>query len=168
VEATSRSQLEPPRFENGRLMLVAGLRERFTGASMRKIPELWQRFGPSIGNIPGQIGQVAYGLCSNMLPQPFSFDYMAGVEVSSSANLPAGFSHVSIPELRYSIFPHREHLSKLPNTIDAIFNHWLPNSGYALLHGVPDLPYMMERYGGSFDPQTGFGDLELWISLTAK
>jgi AraC family transcriptional regulator len=168
VEAAPQLQLESPRFENGKSMLVAGLRERFTGATMRNIPELWQRFGPSIGNIPGQMGQVAYGLCSNMLPQPFSFDYMAGVEVSSSAKLPEGFSHVSIPELRYAIFPHRKHLSKLPDTIDAVFNRWLPNSGFALMHGIPDLPYMMERYGESFDPQSGFGDLELWIPIKAK
>src|SRR5271165_4581883 len=147
MEASSRSQLGSPRFVTGKPVLMAGLRERFSADTRRQIPELWQRFGPSIGKIPGQVGTVAYGLCLNMLPQPFSFDYMSAVEVFSFADLPEGFTRLSIPELRYAIFPHHGHVSNISKTIDAICHQWLPNSEYAFVHGTPDLPYMMERYG---------------------
>jgi AraC family transcriptional regulator len=34
-------QLEAPRFENGKALLIAGLRERYTSETMKNIPELW-------------------------------------------------------------------------------------------------------------------------------
>jgi AraC family transcriptional regulator len=51
-------QLEAPRFENAEPLRIAGLREHFTPETMTNIPELWRRFGPRIGNIPGQVGAM--------------------------------------------------------------------------------------------------------------
>src|SRR5258708_322856 len=56
-------QLEAPRIESAKALRIAGLRERYTSETMKNIPELWSRFGPHIGKIPGQVGRVAYGLC---------------------------------------------------------------------------------------------------------
>jgi len=89
-------QLEAPRFENGKALVIAGLRSRYTTGTMNGIPAQWQRFGPHLGNIPGQMGRVAYGLCFNAL-SPDGIDYLAGVEVSSSSGLPGDFSVVTIP-----------------------------------------------------------------------
>jgi len=67
--------LAPPRFENGKPLLVAGLGERYTCETSAGIPALWQRFQPHIGNIPGQVGGTAYGVCCNT-DDAGNFDYI--------------------------------------------------------------------------------------------
>jgi AraC family transcriptional regulator len=160
-------QIQPSRFEDHRPLRIAGLKQRYTGETKNTIPALWDRFVPYLGKIPGQAGDVAYGLCSNLQTAPFSFDYLAGVEVAGNVKLPEGFSHVDIPALRYAVFPHHEHVSKISNTVDAIWRGWLPTSGYAPIQANSDVPYMFERYGEKFNPETGMGDTEIWIPLQA-
>jgi len=58
-------ELEPPRFENGRALLIAGLGGRYTFETNQGISRQWERFLPYIGNIPGQLGRAAYGVCCN-------------------------------------------------------------------------------------------------------
>lgn len=164
-DASRQSTVEEPRFEDGRATLVAGYKQRFTGPDVKNISLLWQRFAPHIGKTPGQVGQLAYGLCSNMNPSPFSFESMAGVEVSGPTGLPTDFSVTSIPAMRYVIFTHHGSVSNISKTIDAIFQQWLPNSGKSFLQPTPDVPYMIERYDERFDPQTASGDVELWIPV---
>src|SRR5262245_31043259 len=48
------TKLESPRFVTGKALLVAGLSERYDCESSKGIPAQWQRFGPHIGNVPGQ------------------------------------------------------------------------------------------------------------------
>jgi hypothetical protein len=96
-------QLEAPRFENAEPLRIAGLREHFTPETMKNIPELWRRFGPHIGNIPGQVGRAAYGLCFKAL-SPDGVDYLVGVEVSNSSDLPGDFSFANIPAQKYAVF----------------------------------------------------------------
>jgi AraC family transcriptional regulator len=156
-----------PRLVDGQAMLIAGLRKHYGSETMNDIPLQWERFAKHIGNVPNQVGRVAYGVCSNLVMTPFSFDYLSGVEVSRAADLPSEFNTASIPAARYAIFPHHEHISKIRDTIDAIWNKWLPTSGHAPRVGTPDMPYMMERYGEGFDPQKGMGDVELWIPLAS-
>src|SRR5216684_7202194 len=112
MKKSSEVQLEAPRIENGQILRIAGLREHYTSQTMKNIPELWQRFGPHIGNIPGQVGRVAYGLCFNAL-SPDGVDYLVGVEVSNSSDLPGDFSIANIPAQKYAVFFHREHVSKM-------------------------------------------------------
>ena len=77
--------------------------ERYTFETNHGIPQLWQRFGPYIGHIPGQIGSVAYGVCCNS-DGAGNFDYIAGVEVSSFADLADEFSRIQIPAQTYAVF----------------------------------------------------------------
>jgi AraC family transcriptional regulator len=156
-------QLEAPRMENGKELLVAGLREHYTGETMKNIHELWMRFGPHIGNIPGQVGRVAYGLCFNAV-SPDGMEYMAAVEVSSSGDLPGEFSVATIPAQKYAVFGHREHVSRLYETLDAI-HKWLPGSGLEAAGSSAETPSFFERYSEEFDPQTGMGGMEVWIPI---
>lgn len=78
MDETPMLELEPPRFENGRSLLIAGLGERYNCESSAAIPAQWQRFLPSFGNVPGQIGHVAYGVCCNS-DEVGNFDYICGV-----------------------------------------------------------------------------------------
>jgi AraC family transcriptional regulator len=40
-------------------------------------------------------------------------------------------------------------------------NQWLPGSGKEMADSVG----LLERYGKDFDPQTGRGDVEIWIPI---
>jgi len=163
MKKSSAMQLETPRFEHSKALLIAGLRGHYTSQTMQNMPELWQRFAPHIGNIPGQAGRVAYGLCFNAL-SPDGMDYMAGVEVSSSSDLPAEFSVATIPAQKYAVFPHREHVSKLRETLDAI-DKWLPGSGLDVGSGTGGAPDFFERYSEEFNPRTGVGGMEVWVPV---
>jgi AraC family transcriptional regulator len=158
-------QLEAPRMEYGKALRIAGLREHCTSETMKNISELWQRFGPHIGNVPGQVGPVAYGLCFNVL-SPGGIDYLAGVEVSSSSCLPGEFRVATVPAQKYAIFSHREHVSKLYQTLDAI-DKWFPGSGFEVPSGAAEAPSFFERYSEEFDPRTGMGGMEVWIPIKA-
>jgi len=156
-------QLEAPRIESGKALRIAGLKEHYTSETMKNIPELWLRFGPRLGNIPGQVGRVAYGLCFNAL-SPDGIDYLAGVEVSGSSGLPGDLSVVTIPAQKYAVFAHREHVSNLRETLDAI-DKWLPGSGFEAASGSAETPSFFERYSEEFDPRTGMGGMEVWIPI---
>ena len=100
------------------------------------------------------------GASATFIPDAGNFDYIAGVEVSDFSDLPREFSSVRIPEQRYAVFAHREHISTVRRTINTIWNHWLPASGLK----VADAPNF-ERYDDKFDPLTGNGGLEIWVPV---
>lgn len=164
VKESPRIQLEAPRFEDGKALLIAGLRNHYTAENMSNIPEQWQRFARYIGNVPGQAGRMTYGL--NFLSGNVEgFGYLSGVEVSGCSGLPSEFRCVSIPPRRYAVFTHREHVSKLRDTCDAIGSKWFPGSGYDLARGNAEVPDFFERYTEDFDPQTGMGGMEVWVPI---
>jgi len=154
-------QLEAPRHENGKPLVIAGLRSRYTTETMNNLPAQWERFAPHIGKIPGQVGHAAYGACWNFAD---GIDYLTGVAVSGSAGLPGDFSVATIPAQKYVVFPHREHVSKLRETLDAI-DKWLPGSGLEIACGSAETPGFFERYSEEFDPRTGMGGMEVWIPI---
>ena len=118
-------ELDAPRFENGRTLLIAGLGERYSFETNQGIPFQWQRFRPYIGNIPAQVGSTSYGVCCNS-DGSGHFEYIAGMEVSSFAGLPGELSRIRIPEQKYAVFSHRDHISKLRSSVYTIWNKWLP------------------------------------------
>jgi AraC family transcriptional regulator len=159
MDSTLTDNLHAPRFETGKPLLVAGLGERYTWESGAAIPGQWQRFNQSVQNIPGRIGQVAYGVCCNG-DDAGNYDYIAGVEVSDFSDLPREFSSVRIPEAKYAVFTHADHISTIRRTITTIWNHWLPASGLKAADASN-----FERYDENFDPLTGNGGLEIWVPV---
>lgn len=153
------ADLPPPRIETGRLMLIAGLNQRYTCETSAGVPAQWQRFLPYLGRIAGQVDDTAYGLNYNA-DEAGNFDYLCGVEVSSFSDLPPEFSRVRVPAATYAVFSHAGHISAIRQSWAAIWGKWLPESGYR----VADAP-MFERYGEAFDPRTGLGGLEIWIPV---
>lgn len=151
--------LEPPRFETGKPLLIAGLSERYNDETIAGVPALWQRFEPYIGTIPGQIGRTTYGVCCNGDDEG-NIDYIAGVEVADFSDLPGAFARLRIPTQRYAVFTHRDHVSSIRRTWKTIWAKWLPESG----HEVADGP-SFERYGETFDPRSGTGWFEIWIPI---
>ena len=159
MDSTLTDNLQAPHFETSKPLLIAGIGERYTCESSAAIPNQWQRFHQSVEDIPDRIGRVAYGVCCNG-DDAGNFDYIAGVEVSDFSDLPRQFSRVRIPELKYAVFMHRDHISTIRRTINTIWNGWLPTSGLK----AADAPNF-ERYDENFDPLTGSGGLEIWIPV---
>ena len=159
MDSTLTDNLHAPRFETSKPLLVAGLGERVSQDNGAGIPGLWQRFHQSVANAPGRIGNVAYGVCCNG-DDAGNFDYIAGVEVADFSDLPREFSRVRIPEQRYAVFTHGDHVSAIRRTISTIWNQWLPASGLK----AADAPNF-ERYDENFDPATGNGGLEIWLPV---
>lgn len=158
--------LEPPRFEQSPPLRITGLRGRVNEAAAA--PALWARFAPHFGRVPGAADRVGYGLC---LPaadgEAGCFDYVAGCAVNDFAGVPADWARVSIPAQRYAVFAHRQHVSKIRDTIDAIFSRWLPGSGCTVVPAGEDRVAFFERYGEGFDPHTGSGDIEVWVPVNS-
>ncbi len=161
MDASLKLDIKPPRLEHRGTLLIAGLGERITSESGASIPGLWQRFGPYIGNVPAQLSPIAYGVVLNT-DEAGNMDYICGVEVADFSAVPKEFARVRVPERRYAVFEHREHISTIRSTWAQIWNEWLPKSA----HTVADAPFF-EQYGTQFDPRTGNGGLELWVPIEA-
>jgi AraC family transcriptional regulator len=159
MDSTLTDNLQAPRFETSKPLLIAGIGERYNHENGAGIPGQWQHFRQAVDDIPGRIGKVAYGVCCNG-DDAGNFDYIAGVEVCDFSDLPREFSKVRIPEQRYAIFTHREHISTIRRTVNTIWNHWLPASGLK----AADAP-SFERYDENFDPLTGNGGLDIWVPV---
>ncbi len=152
-------QLDPPRFERGRELLLAGYQQTYSFETRSGIPAQWARFVPHLGKIPGQVGSTTYGVSWNYQPGQ-GFDYLSGVEVSAGAPLAEGFSQLKLAPQDYAVFTHRGHFSAIPATLEAIWKAWLPNSGREAA-AAP----CFERYSEEFNPQTGMGGTEIWLPL---
>jgi AraC family transcriptional regulator len=153
--------LAPPRFEDGRAMLIAGLGQRYTFETNQGIPFQWQQFVPYIGHIPGQIGQTTYGLCCNQ-DGDGAFDYVCGVEVSRFDEVPPELQRVRVPKQRYAVFTHDGHVSRLRAVAYTIWNKRLPALGLDVAE-APDF----ELYDDRVDPKTGMGTVEVWVPIKA-
>ena len=158
MDAAISSGLEP-RFEDRQSFLLAGLAARYGHGHIEGIPAQWQSFGPQFGKIPGQVGWASYGVCFNF-DDNGNFDYMCAVEVADGSPLPSGLTNLRIEAQRYAVFTHRDHISKIGKTWDAIYNAWPATSGHALVQAP-----QFESYSADFNPQTGTGVVEIWIPI---
>lgn len=159
MNQTIMESLAPPRFVNSKPLLLVGLSERYNCESSAGVPAQWQRFLPHFGTLPGQLNRKAYGAMYNFDDEE-NFDYLCGVEVPDFSRTPRGFTNLRIPEQRYVVFAHTEHISTIRRTWNTVWNSWFASSG----HEPADAPYF-ELYGENFNGQTGLGDIELWVPL---
>lgn len=148
------------RFEDRNSFLLAGLTGRYNHGHVEGIPAQWQRFAPHMGKIPAQCGWTTYGVCFNF-DGAGNFDYMCGVEVAEgSPPLPPELTYLPVPAQHYAVFTHRDHISTIGKTWDAIYNEWPAASGHKLVEAP-----QFELYGQDFNPQAGTGVVEIWIPV---
>ena len=163
MDSTMSDNLNAPRFETAKAFLVAGIAERITCDNGAMIPGMWARFHQEVADIPERVGQgknqVAYGVCCNG-DDSGNFDYIAGVEVTDFSDLARRFGRIRIPEQRYAVFTHTDHVASIRRTVTTIWNQWLPASGLK----AADAPNF-ERYDEKFDPVTGNGGFEIWVPV---
>ncbi len=151
--------LAPPRFETLGSVRLAGLVERYGCQASQGIPEQWQRFGPYLGHVCGQVGEAAYGASFNF-DGDGNFDYLCGVEVNGVAAPPRDLAVLELAPQRYAVFTHSGHVAGIRATCAAIWNDWFPSSGCQAVQAP-----MFERYGPEFNPLTGLGGFEIWIPV---
>lgn len=153
-------RLDVTRYETGPAMLMAGLRQvhPFTQASQR-LPLQWATFVQQFP-VANAASDLTYGvMCgSDMAAQ--TFEYMSAVEVTSFDGLAAGLDRLKIPSAHYAVFTHEGAASLISQTWGAIWNDWLPTSGW-----VPAASPDFERYDARFDPVTGSGVVEIWFPV---
>jgi AraC family transcriptional regulator len=159
MKSETKIDLAPPRFVDAPALLIAGMTQRHKYGGDPAIPSQWQRFGAYIGAIPGQVGNVTYGIVTNVDDND-TFDYVCGVEVQSFSDIPKELMTLRVPSRRCAVFTHSGHVSSIPQTIRAVWRDWLPASG----HKAAELPFI-ERYDERFNPRTGEGEVELWLPL---
>lgn len=145
-------------------LLLAGMREPLNEQSAQTIPLLWQKFAPYIGKIPHQQGsRTAYGLCVRSSESSNGFYYyMAACEVTEFADLPLELSPLIVPAHKYAVFKHELHVVRIKETIDSVFDQWLPTSGFT--HNSESI-HFFERYGEEYNPETEMGGTEIWLPI---
>jgi AraC family transcriptional regulator len=153
-----------PRFIALPPLLIVGMREPLTEQNSQTIPQLWKKFSPYIGNIPHQKEKrVAYGLCvRNAESSNGSYYYMAGCEVNDFADLPGILSPLIVPAHQYAVFVHETPAARIKETIDQVFDQWLPSSGF--IHHAQSI-HFFERYSELYNPETGMGGTEVWLPI---
>jgi predicted transcriptional regulator YdeE len=152
--------LAEPRFEQGRPMLLAGLRRHHTFAAMAQdIPRQWEDF-QKLGRLPAQIGTTAYGAICGGDPARQVMEYMCAVEVASFDGLAKEIGRMRVPAARYAVFVHEGDVATIQSTWRQIFEKWLPSSGMRSAN-TPDF----ELYDERFDAATSSGIVEIWLGV---
>jgi AraC family transcriptional regulator len=150
----------PERFENGRPMLLGGLRQRHDFAAVGEgIVDQWRQFLTQ-DDVPGRVGKNLYGVMCGA--DGSGLEYMCGAEVESLAALPEDLGRMRVPAQRYAVFAHRGHASALHFTWRQILV-WLPRSEYESAH-KPDF----EVYGPRIDPLAAVGGIEVWVGVVPR
>ncbi|WP_331347183.1 GyrI-like domain-containing protein [Cellvibrio sp. UBA7661] len=162
----TNTSISQPRIEHAGPLLIAGLREPLDEHAQQKIPQLWQRLVSVWDDIPQRLPPPDYGLCIHLKNREYY--YMAGVAVWDFDALPALFSPFIIPSQTYAAFTHNGSVNHIRDTIDFAFEQWLSQSGYQHASAAENSLHFFERYGEKFDPQTGEGDIEIWIPITER
>jgi AraC family transcriptional regulator len=166
ILARAGRQSMEPRIAHRPAFDVVGMAERFTPATSSRIPELWGRFVARLDDVRQRRGVATYGVCVDADPASVDeagFTYVAGVEVERVESIPGGMTALTVPAGRYAVFTHAGHISRLKDTVKQIWGRWLPALPYRLVRR-PDF----ELYDERWNPQTGRGEIELWVPIAEE
>ena len=169
--------MEPTIIERGNTMLAGMVfyGDPFAGgegwSKENEIGRLWGRFNRFWDARQADIRQVVnenVGFELHVEPVEYAetkcFYVMVGVEVSDPAGLPLELSVKVLPAGTYAVFCLRgpEITSNWP---DAIYQGWLPRSGYEEAHKFTVERYDGARFKGVDDPES---ELEIWVPVRKR
>lgn len=132
--------------------------------------ELWQSFMPLLKTINNQKNDLLYSLqiypdvfdMYNFTPQVI-FTKWAAVEVSDDTAVPDTLSKLNLPSGTYAVFLHKGPASDFYDTMEYIYQRWLPQSGYQVADR-PHFELLSKKYKNN-DPKS---EEEVWIPITEK
>lgn len=149
------------RLEEPGSMTFIGALAHYNFAAIQGIPAQWQRFMDRYAEITDKAAGIPVGVSIGFDGEG-EFDYLSAAQVLSVSVAPAAMTRIDIPAQRYAVFQHRSHVATIRSTYAAIWNFWLPGSGWTALDAA-----MLERHHPSFDTGSGLGGIELWIPVAA-
>jgi AraC family transcriptional regulator len=153
-----KDRMEPEIKRNPAFMVV-GMKYRGKNEN-NEIPQLWNEFGPRMNEIKHITGP-GYGIMDNYDEETGEFDYVAGFEVDSEADVPEGMVCIHIPEQTYAIFPAT--LPTLRQIFHYIYGKWLPKSSHRRTDG-PEF----ELYDKTFNPEDETSEMYIYIPVAEK
>jgi AraC family transcriptional regulator len=149
---------QAPRIETRAPLTIAGLSASYAFSNLSGIPAQWQALRPHLGHIDGALAGVAYGVSYRYRPD--GIDYLAGVAIEGSSDLPPGFATVVLSAGRHAVFEHRGHVSGIGHTWSAIYDAWLSHACLTVRRGPA-----FERMDKRFDANSGTGLIEIWVPI---
>jgi len=125
------------------------------------IPHFWQLYLPREHEITHRVeNNVCYGLCISGTGGDLR--YVAGVEVSPGAPVPAGMVAVEVPAQRYAVFTHIGTVEGISDTFSYVYQHGLEDNG---LHRKPGIDF--ERYDDKFvGPMNPASQMDLYFPIS--
>jgi AraC family transcriptional regulator len=149
-----------PRYETASPRLLAGIRRRYFGSDgVTGIPDQWREFGAYFGAVPGALNDIGYGV-NHDFDQNGAFSYLASLQLESVANAPVEFATLRLAGGPHAVFEHVGHITDISKTMRAIWEHWLPEIGYAAADSSS-----LEIYDDRFDADSGEGVVEIWVPI---
>jgi AraC family transcriptional regulator len=154
---TARIALAAPRFETLGAQTFVGLCEVVSYGKTHNYPGQWQRFmaGP-YAEIEHKIPGIPVGI--NSQNDAGEMTYICAAEVSQTTQIPKGLTKIVLAPQTYVVFAHDDHVTRINDTYEAIWNEWFPASGK-----TPAEAPGFQRHNATFDPRTGNGGVTIWI-----
>lgn len=164
------SGFEPPFVERFGPLVLAGTQRhhrlpRDPLDLYREVASQWRELAEVAHNIPSLPPRKGYGVAKRMPDGADHFEYFCGFVIPGKARAPQGFDCLEIPAIRCAIFPHREHVSLLRRTVEIAIGTGLPLAGLEPADEASGAPEFIQRYHEAFDPETGFGGMDVLIPV---
>jgi AraC family transcriptional regulator len=115
--------------------------------------DLWDQFIPRMKEIKNATGKgVSYGVCyaTPDMCQEGEVSYMASLPVTKAEDVPDGMVARKVDGGNFAVITHKGAISKISDTIDFVYNSWLPKSGYEV-DDRADLELYDNRFMGEDD-----------------
>jgi AraC family transcriptional regulator len=157
---SGRVRAPAPRLATLGKMLFVGLSAPCSYRETINIPAQWQRFiADHYFDIPQRKDQMPIGICA-VPDDEGCFSYICAAEVERFERRVPSLTYLEVGPRSYAVFDHHDHVSTIFDTYSAIWNEALPAMGRRVANGP-----VLEFHNDEFDPDTGFGGLQLWIPL---
>lgn len=107
---------------------------------------------------------VIYGKPEAERSHKHELQYIACALVSEDAPIPEGMVEHRVPAAQYACFTHRGPITEIKESCDAVYDGWLPGSGYKHAE-VADIELYDERFQME---DCDNSEMEYWISIRRK
>jgi AraC family transcriptional regulator len=107
-------------------LILAGVNQRYKVGPNAGMKLQWAKLMEDFGQIAGQVGTKAFGVCHDF--GNGEMDYLAAAQVSDGGQVP-GYLHVlHIPARKVAVIGHDGPLEKISETWAKIFETYLPSA----------------------------------------
>jgi len=151
------------RFAERESFLVMGL-ETKGNMDPGEYVDTWKNFFTLKDKLPETVDNCIYGLYypgEKFDPNSMQgHNYLVGMEVKKTVELPEGLKLVKAPGGYFAVFDHVGSVKNIGETYEYIFGEWLATSGE-----VPLGSEMFERYDERFKEESVASVIEIWVPV---